>query len=440
MARRDCQVCIKNCTPSQLAECGYCDFDVCKDCMRTWLLSSPSDPACMNCKADLPPESLQRMVGATWTKTTYKTHREDTLFDRELAKIPETEPFVEAEKQRRENRKRVLELQNERNQLRKRVRDLDRTIYAIETTPVEVEKETKAFIQRCGDPDCDGFLNRNWTCHTCDKKTCRHCGILIVDAETHVCREEDKASLELIRSDSRQCVSCGTWTFKTEGCNQMFCVSPGCNTAWDWRTGRKVTGPIHNPEYFRMRDEMNLLGRDLNDVPCGGLPTYTEVTRAWGRSDKSVKFLSIVRLVNHVTDVELRAYPNTPPLEDNREMRVSYILGEVDRVRMKTLLQRTEKKNLKNRNVHNILQMFATTVSDFLRQAVVEPGSFDLHFSNVLRLIDYTNVEMEKVAKQFNCVVPFMYTSDYNYWRVRKGWTHGDRYFRGGETPNPTQG
>ena len=57
-------------------------------------------------------------------------------------------------------------------------------------------------------------------------------------------------------------------------CNQMWCVMEGCNTAFDWVSGRIITGAVHNPHYYEWLRRTGGQQRETGDIPCGGVPTY----------------------------------------------------------------------------------------------------------------------------------------------------------------------
>lgn len=419
--RHDCNICQASCTTKQLASCLSCEYTVCKPCAKQWLLSLNEDPSCMNCRRPFNHDAMTQMFGASFVKTEWKRHREDVLIDREIAMLPETKRYADRELQLRENRKRVAELQEVKDNLKRQMREIDLTIYDISNATVDVPAtERREFIQRCAHPGCDGFLTNNWRCRKCGLDTCRDCGAF--KGADHVCKEEDKQSMKLIREDSRRCVKCGAWTYKIHGCNQMYCVAPGCNTAWDWRTGREVTGTIHNPEYFRMRRELNLLGRDTNDVPCGGAPNLSEVLQVWrNKSDEYYTVTGLVRLLQHINVEELPRYPDRAVAQDNRDLRIKYYLGDVTKDQMKVTLQQREKRVNKHRDINLLLNMFVTTTSDLLRQTVVDPSSYARNCETIYRLIDYYNAELGKICQRYQCVGPSIYTNAIStrYWRIR---------------------
>jgi hypothetical protein len=377
----------------------------------------------MNCHRPFNHDAMTQLFGASFVKSDWKRHRENVLLDRETAMLAETQPYVDQELQNRENKKRVIELEQEKERLKRQMREIDRTIHDISNTRVEVQTDRREFVQRCAADKCDGFLNNNWRCRKCEMYTCKDCGAFKGEnPDLHVCKDEDKASMKMIREDSRRCVKCGAWTYKIHGCNQMYCVAPGCNTAWDWRTGKVVTGVIHNPEYFRMRRELNILHRDLNDIPCGGAPSLQEILSKW-RSDsfEYIVLTGCLRLLQHVNMEELPRYPDRPHAHDNRDLRIRFFLSELDAENMKIKLQQREKKTNKQRDINMLLNMLVTTIGDLMRQIIVDPMSFNDNYTNIKQLIKYYNKELSKICYRYQCVGPSVYTNDIDggYWRVR---------------------
>ena len=377
----------------------------------------------MNCQRPFNHDAMVKLFGASFVNTDWKRHRENVLLDRETAMLAETQPFIDQEVQKRENKKRVLELEEEKRRLKRQYREIERAIVDILNTTVEVQQtEKREFVQRCSNSVCDGFLSTQWKCRKCGFDTCKDCGAFKGENQDHVCKDEDKASMKLIREDSRRCVKCGAWTFKVHGCNQMYCVAPGCNTAWDWRTGKIVTGIIHNPEYFRMRRELNLLGRDLADVPCGGAPTLREVANIWNTtSTEFIRISGFLRLLQHINVEELPRYPDRTVAQDNRDLRILFFMSEITADDFKTRLQQREKKTNKHRDINMLLQMLVNTTSDLLRQIVLNPNTFNENCGNIHKLIQYYNKELRNICIRYQCVAPSVYTqkAESGYWRIR---------------------
>ena len=73
-------------------------MQICKECIRTYLLGSSNDPHCMNCKTALNQEYLVNNLNRSFCKNEYKDHRTDMLLERELGKMPESMPAAEKQK------------------------------------------------------------------------------------------------------------------------------------------------------------------------------------------------------------------------------------------------------------------------------------------------------------------------------------------------------
>lgn len=420
---------MSSCTPSQMATCGFCHFNACKDCVKRYLLSSSDDANCMQCKRLWSVDVLAHMFGKSFLMKDWKMHRENVLYEREVSMLPETQPYVEQELKRRENSELLVSMWRERMDLKRKISELDRTITNVRRnmTP-ELDTETRSeFVHQCASATCDGFLSTAWKCRKCNGWTCSDCGVFKGhNGGPHVCSETDKASMDAIKKDSRRCVGCGIYVHKISGCNQMYCTV--CHTAWDYRTGRKVDGRIHNPHYFEMRRHLQIIGREVNDIPCGGIPNVTEMRMAFRYNEQLyLQFTGLLRIVIHIENEEMHNYPAELHANSNRDLRIKHILGEIGREEMKKRIQKREKRYLKNRDVNMILQMFVTTCSDMLRQAVLNRETSIPKASTILqdikRLVQYTNGEMGKVSARTGCVVPMMQPRGDNTWQNPRQWT-----------------
>ena len=84
--------------------------------------------------------------------------------------------------------------------------------------------DTTAFVHRCADSECNGFVSSAWKCATCDKHTCAHCRELKAahDDPLHLCNPDTVASVALLKADTKPCPNCKVPVHKTDGCDQMF--------------------------------------------------------------------------------------------------------------------------------------------------------------------------------------------------------------------------
>jgi len=91
---------------------------------------------------------------------------------------------------------------------------------------------------------------------------------------------------------------------------------------------------------------------------------------------------------------------------DHREMRIKYMLNELTDEKFKSMIQRDEKSRQKNTDVHNVLDMFVTVMTDLLQKLIITQSTvkFYIEAENIRK---YTNESLSTVSKNFsNCRVP----------------------------------
>ena len=194
----------------------------------------------MNCKRRMNRAELIAKFSATFVNTTFKEWRKRILFQRELSKMPSTQPYITQELKRRENLGLMREMEKERAQLRVRLRELDGIILTLHTQLVPpLEEKRSTFVHRCAQADCRGFLSTAWKCNVCSKYTCSHCNEQLGftrDADTQVCQESDRKAMRILRNDGKNCPG-GECIHHF--CDQMWCTM--CATAFSWRKEWSLT-------------------------------------------------------------------------------------------------------------------------------------------------------------------------------------------------------
>ena len=125
----DCPIC---CAPynKSTAKCitcprHDCGQSACKSCVATYLLGSNSDPHCMHCRVGWDHNFLAKNLTMKFLKNDYAQHRERVLFEREQARIPDTQNDVIQYRQLQDLRKQNKNLHNEMTELRERLRNLE---------------------------------------------------------------------------------------------------------------------------------------------------------------------------------------------------------------------------------------------------------------------------------------------------------------------------
>lgn len=419
--KAECSVCVGEISSSKMFCCPFCDFVSCKACVSKFILMSNDEPKCMSCKKLFDREILS-MISATFVRVHLKKHREDILLEREMSMMPSTQAYVEQELAKRERLQLLKSLMEERQSLLRRLKSIDDMCRDIQRMNSHADSfgirqdEKRQFIHKCSHNSCEGFLSSSWMCGICKMYTCSQCNAPLQEGRraTHVCNPEDVETMRLLKTECKKCPGCAQFIHKISGCDQMWCTS--CHTTFSWKTGLKVNGTIHNPHYYDFQRQNNTRGRNLGDVPCGGMPNLRELMvslRSNAASQDMIRFYNAVhRMINHLSEVILPMYPYNENAHDtNRDLRVQFMIGDFSKDVLKIKLQQREKRAEKKRDVHFILDMIVTTMTDLLRQSIIHKD-FNDKMDLIKSLVSYANDSFSKVSIRFSCVVPAICLND----------------------------
>lgn len=489
----DCHICCEN--RKCIIDCDGCALKACKECCERYLLESHEDPHCMGCRMGWNRVFLVGQFSKTFVTKHLKNHREDVLLDREKSLLPSSQGYVdrylhekEIQKTKGEIREEIKKLEATEDTLSKEMDDLFNEYTGKENfSEHRAEYTAKKIILsgklracrisrrrhmnaisdinrserhltrtegvdvtvrvKCPLEGCRGYLNSGSTCGICEKKVCKKCMEELVDE--HTCDPNTVETLKAIKKESRACPGCGTMVSKIDGCDQMWCTIPTCHTAFSWRTGKQVTGHIHNPHYIQFQNEHAVGGmeRNIRDVPCGGMPDYSEiitclkgmrmVNRQNTHSIHDHKIGSAHMALNHIIYIDLPRFQVGAP--DNGPLRARYLLKELNEGDLKKALQMQEKKRAKMKAFGDVLAMCTHTMSDIFRNilhvyneyrnkwvAAYERKSeegFDYteEYNAILtnaqertmselktfeHLVEYTAKHLREISSVYQCVIP----------------------------------
>ena len=412
----NCDVCCEklNKINHKKVKCPFCDLTSCRSCSQRYILESFQDPHCMGCKTAWNREFVDSFCTKYFRTTELKRHRENVLFERECALMPDTQPEVERIIQMRrirriirEQKQKLLELHHRYQtlQLGEPIPDEIRILYRemeityrhleqIRNSGTIIDNEPRRFVRQCPIEECKGFLNEEWYCGLCERHYCKSCNELL--DENHVCDKDVVETMKLLNKDSKSCPKCGTVIHKTSGCAQMWCIN--CHTAFNWRTGQIENGRIHNPHFIEFRRK-TMMSREHGDIPCGGAPTFREL-REIGATNQILQYAMVIQQVEHE-----HMFLDTRPI-DNTQLRIAYMLNDMSREDFKNFLQRQEKYKDKVRDLSNIYEMIGNTGGDLLRQYVLEPERHDEIVDLLQKIIDYGNEIFETIRSRYNSRLP----------------------------------
>jgi hypothetical protein len=379
---------------------------------------------------------MDSIMTKVWRDSVYKEYRETLLFDRERALLPATQPRIEAINEAgriereivypmRDRRKAVQQqialLHTEDQALNQQIWDLtnqaERLRQGIGVD--EAAKKRSAFVRRCPSNGCRGFLSSAWKCGVCDLYSCAECHEVkgVARDSAHTCDPGNVETAKLLSKDTKACPKCGEMITKIDGCDQMWCVS--CHTAFSWRSGQVASGVVHNPHYYEWQRKQNNgdAPRNPGDVPCGGLIDWMVIRRAIAPKNSYPGWLSVLesahRRINHVQNVDMLALNRDGMnINDNIDLRIKYLLKEIDDDEVKATLQQREKKNEKERELRRVYETLTMAAAEIFRRMiavvdekgnspeVLQPLIIEL---NELRL--FINEALDVLRRRYNTAI-----------------------------------
>jgi hypothetical protein len=158
--------------------------------------------------------------------------------------------------------------------------------------------------------------------------------------------------------------------------------------------------------------------RQPGDIPCGGLPNMYKLSELARRLKLQVnqgiieQLYHIHRAISHIEHAEIPRYEIVEQNnETNSDLRIQYMLKELDETSWKSTLQKREKKNMKHTEISQILQMFLDTAADIFR-TIIDVDSdtkINQHIETLQSLRAYSNTSLEKISQRYSCVVPHIF-------------------------------
>jgi hypothetical protein len=429
----ECPICIEpyNKRTRLAVRCPYCEYEACRSCCQTYLLGN-TVPKCMNseCSKEWTLHFLRSAFTHVFINTEYKSHREEILFQQEVAMLPATQPVVEREIAKEGLQLELLEKSKEISHLHREYELLQTRLYNLTRGIPDAAVAARAeFVRNCPRDDCRGFLSTQWKCGICSYWTCPTCHEVrgLDKNEEHTCLPDHVATAELIRKDTRNCPKCATPIFKIDGCNQMWCTQ--CQTGFCWRTGRIETN-VHNPHYFEWLRRTGGITTEnaaaaMRGGECGRQPSsqlYDAIRRRLsekrnpeeqGKHPNALiadsKFAMWISRIVHLNIVE-RSRFRTNRLEDNQDLRVQYLRNQLEADRFKTVIQQRNKRMLKNREITNVIDVLVNTVTeigfrfvDYLRNS--PPDECDISMlDEVEHIRQYANECFVDIAHTYGTV------------------------------------
>jgi len=393
----DCSICCEkfNNSTCKKVECKGCDIEdaACRKCCQTFILNSNNEEVvCMFCKSSWDREFQNNFLTKKFVDNDLKKHYENVFLEGQMAMLPDTQKDATNEKKCREIKKELELAMAEYNRIRNKLHVQNELIKAYNLKLVRLKNGTDTdetdrennFTVKCRNQECNGFLNNRHHCGLCDTRFCAQC--LEVREEDHVCDPELLETVKAIKKEAKPCPSCGEMISKIDGCDQMWCVK--CHVQFSWRTGNKLTGYNHNPEYFRWLRET---GQDIARNPveqgpgvgiCGNNITDRTMTNmifsVFNReNDVGHALVMIYRYFRHIQwEIGNERFERDSEIQ-LRDLRVQYLLKDINQADWKQKIQRVHKNLRKNKAYSNIKQLVSTVLENFIEQIIANNDKRD---------------------------------------------------------------
>ena len=451
----NCDICCENFNKSTRLKirCNSCRIEVCKACASRYLLDTTLNAHCMGCKAGWDRAFLCQNLKPTFVNEKYAKYRGSLLFEREKALLVETMQVALLTKHNKEIELILVPMRKEQSRLRnlrfemyskasrhvyknnvcvwqvekdadKKVQDLEEKINKLSremsvinkrkhraTRPTTNTNTTKSapppkaapkYIRPCSADDCRGFISTAMKCTLCETQYCKNCHE--ITSETHICKQEDVQSAAAILKDSKSCPNCHVLTYRVSGCPQMWCTL--CHAVWNWTTGNIEKGAVHNPHYFEYM-RRNGAPPLPNNNPRGCEDAQYQLDATVERLKIGYRPMFAYQMVRIRNHVQYFRY-TVDIIQDNRDLRIKYLLNEIDEAWFKRLLTQREKQADKKREYQQVLHMFSEVLLDLITKFVTSETVEDaLSLKSELKaLCKYTNESLENIGKVYKCKHP----------------------------------
>lgn len=421
----ECIVCCEPYNKSKRKQitCSFCNYSACTSCIKTYLLDSFHKPHCMNCKKEWIHDFLTTHLGA-FMKKEYRNKREVLLLEREKSFIPQLIPLAERDKKVNMINKHIKHLQDELiewyndiythrrnmeryNILKQEKKEIKSTIHSLmelrtNLYSTKIREERKTFIMKCIVHECKGFLSSRYKCGLCSIVVCKECHTEM-DQE-HKCNEDTVSTIQELKKSTKPCPSCQCPIYKTEGCDQMWCIQ--CHTAFSWKTGRVELGIVHNPHYFEYMKTRGDVPRNPLDIVCGGLVDYNKVYELIMRHAYSPDQITFIRtlyedLAHYREDTLRIRLPNEQEQVNNSDVLLRYIMDEISEHHLKSVLYVREQKRQRGLEERQILEAYVSVCEEAFRKLVQNHYNFYEFLHETEEIKSYTKKGIYSVEDRY---------------------------------------
>jgi hypothetical protein len=153
------------------------------------------------------------------------------------------------------------------------------------------------------------------------------------------------------------------------------------------------------------------LPRNPLDVPCGGFPDYVAVLtnlRSVSMSRNDVRYVLISnahRAYGHCQWAVIPRY-DTNRIEDNRDLRIKFMIGDITEDIFKSKIQQREKARQRKTDIRQVMEMLMAVLND-LFQAFGQNKEIDTLCTSLTELQTHVNITLNNISARYTkCAVP----------------------------------
>ena len=162
--------------------------------------------------------------------------------------------------------------------------------------------------------------------------------------------------------------------------------------------------------------------RNVGDIPCGGLADWATLRNSLltplQRTSRTFPawFVTLEyghRRINHVLNVDMvQLAQNAVNINDNIDLRISYLLNEITEPAMMSSLQAREKKREKELEIRRVYETLTGAATDIFRRMILtseEKGQAEANFKPFLNELDqlriFINEALDVLRRRYNCTL-----------------------------------
>ena len=273
------------------------------------------------------------------------------------------------------------------------------------------------FFLACPGNECRGRLSTAYKCGLCEHWFCPDCHGdkgLERSSATHICHEDNKKTVALLKDNTKPCPKCHEGIFKVSGCDQMWCTR--CHTCFSWQSGKILNGVVHNPHFYAWQREMHggEAPRVPGDDPCGGpLPPFHVVMGIiqYAHSNHQRYLERSHRLATHLLDTvvfNLRRSIDEDAEEYRRKWGVEYLRARISKEEWAKKLYFVARRRERKQRILFLMEMVVGTTGDTFRawpsadQPRYHPMTYGSQvYQSLQALFVYANEQIDVQNRQY---------------------------------------